>query len=75
MPGKKRVSVKTVYVTLTVPVGVHDRMSRAIEGLKLWDGQAAFIREAIVQKLRREGFAPAAPRRVRSNGRKHRKRA
>jgi len=74
MPGKKRVSVETVYVTLTVPVGVHDRMSKAIEGLKLWDGQAAFIREAIVQKLRREGYAPAPPRPVRPNGRKGHKR-
>lgn len=64
MPGKKRVSVPVVKVTFDIPMGVHERMVEAIRDLRLWDGQAVFMREAIVQKLRREGFAPAAPSRA-----------
>ena len=42
------------YVTVSIPVGIADAMDELIEELGYWPSRGSFIREAALDKIRKE---------------------
>jgi len=49
---------KSKYATISLPVGISDEIDELIEGLGYWPSRGAFVREAALEKLRRERQTP-----------------
>jgi len=49
---------KSKYATISLPVGISDEIDELMEGLGYWPSRGAFVREAALEKLRRERQTP-----------------
>jgi len=49
---------KSKYATISLPIGISDEIDELIEGLGYWPSRGAFVREAALEKLRRERQTP-----------------
>ena len=49
---------KSKYATISLPIGISDEIDELIEGLGYWPSLGAFVREAALEKLRRERQTP-----------------
>ena len=46
------------YATISLPIGISDEIDELMEGLGYWPSRGAFVREAALEKLRRERQTP-----------------
>jgi Arc/MetJ-type ribon-helix-helix transcriptional regulator len=53
--GKKRVDVRVESVTVQFPSGLHDEMVELMRRQVRWFDRQEFIKEAVREKLEREG--------------------